>query len=67
MLKQPEATSQLFTLRVWVEELENGRFEFRGTLKHILTGETHHFRDWPTLIHHIESARIFRINEGKLI
>ena len=46
--------SQLFTLRLWVEDVENGRTEIRGTLKHILTGETHHFRDWPTLIRHLE-------------
>jgi hypothetical protein len=47
--KQAEASSQLFTLRVWVEDVGNGRSEIRGTLKHLLTGETHHFRDWPTL------------------
>ncbi len=48
--------SQMFTLRVWVEDVGNGRIEYRGTIKHILTGETHHFRDYPTLIHHLEAA-----------
>jgi hypothetical protein len=41
--------SQMFTLRVWVEDVGNGRSEIRGTLKHVLSGESHHFRDWATL------------------
>jgi len=53
--KSEREYSQLFTLRVWVEDVENGRFEFRCTLKHILTGETYHFRDWQTLIHRLEA------------
>ena len=48
-------SSQLFTLRVWVEDVGNGRFEIRGVLKHILTGETFHFRDWHTFSQLIES------------
>jgi hypothetical protein len=48
--------SQLFTLRVWVEDVGNGRSEIRGTLKHVLTGETNHFRDWGTLTKHLEAA-----------
>ena len=46
--------SQYFTLRVWVEEMGNGRTEFRGTLKHVLSGETCNFRDWDTLLRLIE-------------
>ena len=53
--KQAEASSQLFTLRLWVEDVGDGRFEIRGTLKHVLTGETHHFRDWPTLIQRLQA------------
>ena len=57
MKEQREKTnSQLFTLRLWVEDVENGRKEIRGTLKHVLTGETRHFRDWPTLIHNLEAV-----------
>ncbi len=47
--------SHLFTLRVWAEDVGNGRSEIRGVLKHILTGETHHFRDWHTLSQLLES------------
>lgn len=42
---QIRAGSQLFTLRVWMEEVDNGRFELRGTIRHVISGETHHFRD----------------------
>jgi hypothetical protein len=47
--------SQLFTLRVWGEEMDNGRIEIRGSIKHILIGEITHFRDWATLTQIIES------------
>jgi hypothetical protein len=50
MTEEREGTqSQMFTLRVWIEDVGNGRTEIRGTLKHVLTGETRHFRDWSTL------------------
>lgn len=54
MTETPAAPSQLFTLRVWMEEVGNGRSEFRGAIKHVLSGETHHFRDWDTLVQLIE-------------
>ena len=54
--EQVSEQSQFFTLRVWCEAVENGRTEFRGTLKHVLSGKTAHFRDWQTLIALIEAA-----------
>jgi hypothetical protein len=42
--------SHLFTLRVWLEELGDGRAEWRGQLQHVLSGETRYFREWPTLL-----------------
>lgn len=50
-----QTRSHLFTLRVWAEDVGNGRFEIRGVLKHVLTGETQHFRDWHTLSQLIET------------
>lgn len=44
------ARSQLFTVRVWVESLGDGRSEWRGKVQHVLGGEAAYFRDWPTLI-----------------
>ena len=54
--KQNQAGSQLFTLRVWMEEVADGRFEMRGTIRHVLSGETHHFRDMSMLKRCIENA-----------
>lgn len=55
-MMQTRTGSQLFTLRMWVEEVGDGRFEMRGTLKHVLSGETRHFRDLTMLSRHIEHA-----------
>jgi hypothetical protein len=41
--------SQLFTLRVWQEELSAERTEWRGQLRHVASGQTHYFRDWQAL------------------
>ena len=56
--KQNQAGSQLFTLRVWMEEVGDGRFEMRGTIRHVLSGETHHFRDMAMLQQLIENTFI---------
>ncbi len=42
--------SHLFTVRLWVENLGDGRAEWRGQVQHVLSGETHYFRDWSRLI-----------------
>jgi hypothetical protein len=42
--------SHLFTLRVWLEDLGDGRAEWRGQVQHVLSGETHYFRQWETLV-----------------
>lgn len=41
--------SQLFTIRLWVEELDEQRREYRGQVKHVVTGLTRNFRDWSDL------------------
>ena len=46
--RQPHA--QLFTVRLWAEELGDGQREWRGQVQHVISGETHYFREWPTLI-----------------
>ncbi|MFP4345175.1 MAG: hypothetical protein ACLFU8_10815 [Anaerolineales bacterium] len=42
--------SHLFSLRLWQEDLGAGGTEWRGRLLHVLSGDTHHFREWNTLI-----------------
>lgn len=42
--------SQLFTVRLWMEEMGTGEVEWRGKVQHATSGEAHYFRDWPTLV-----------------
>ncbi|MFL5804180.1 MAG: hypothetical protein ACJ8CR_20840 [Roseiflexaceae bacterium] len=42
--------SHLFTVRLWIENLGDGRTEWRGQVQHVLSGETRYFRDWSTLL-----------------
>ena len=42
--------SHLFTVRLWAEDLGDGRAEWRGQVQHVLSGETRYFREWPALI-----------------
>ena len=47
--------SHLFTVRLWTEPLGDGRFERRGRVQHVLSGERRSFRDWPALVRYLES------------
>jgi hypothetical protein len=51
-MKQDELThsTHLFTVRVWLEKLDNDRTECRGKVQHVLSGEGRAFRDWPALV-----------------
>ncbi len=42
--------SHLFTVRVWQEELGDGKAEWRGRAQNIATGAGAYFRGWPGLI-----------------
>ena len=42
--------SQLFTVRVWREDLGEGRSEWRGKVQHVLSGEARYFRERAMLI-----------------
>ena len=48
--RAPPRPSHLFTVRLWAVELGNGQTEWRGQVQHVLSGEIHYFRDWPTLV-----------------
>ena len=41
--------SYLFTVRMWPEELGDGRVEWRGQVEHVIGGETAFFRRWSDL------------------
>lgn len=42
--------THLFTVRVWLEELDEGQTEWRGEVHYVISGEMRYFRDWPTLV-----------------
>ena len=46
---QSHAISQLFTVRLWLEECGNDQSEIRAQVQHILSGETRYFRDWAKM------------------
>ena len=46
--------SQLFTIRLWRENLSAGQIEWRGKVQRVLNGEACYFRTWPELIERLE-------------
>ena len=49
MSDRSSSPSQLFTVRLWTEAVTGERTEVRGTVRHVATGETLHFRAWTAL------------------
>ena len=46
--------SQLFTVRMWPEALDDDQVEWRGKVDHVASGEGYAFRDWARLIECLE-------------
>ena len=44
-----QAYAQTFVVRIWREDLGNGRSEWRGQVQNVLSHQVRYFRDWPTL------------------
>jgi hypothetical protein len=53
---QKPSHTHLFRVRLWVEDLGNGRFEWRGKVHHVLSGQERYFRTWKELQEHMENA-----------
>lgn len=47
--EQHSHPSQVFILRVWQEELGQGVTEWRGQVRHVMSGQTLYFREWSVL------------------
>ena len=45
-----EYRSQLFTVRIWREELGDGLAEWRGKVQHVQSKEVRYFREWSALV-----------------
>ena len=50
VVSQSSAVPHLFTVRVWLEEVEAGQFECRGRVQHGLDGPAWHFQGWAAMI-----------------
>jgi hypothetical protein len=48
--------AQLFTLRLWPEAMADGQVEWRGQVRHLPSGETRYFREWPVLVAFVQAA-----------
>ena len=53
--EQEHHRSQLFTLRLWPEALADGQVEWRGQVRHLPSGETRYFREWPVLMAFVQT------------
>ena len=42
--------THLFMVRAWLEDLGDGKTEWRGQVKHVMSGEVRYFRDWSMLL-----------------
>lgn len=40
----------MFSVRLWLEDLGEGRSEWRGQVQDVRTGEKRYFRDWARLV-----------------
>jgi hypothetical protein len=45
----PRRQTHLFTVRVWLEDLGEGKTEWRGKVTHVASGEVRYFRGWSRL------------------
>lgn len=50
MEKEQQYHSDLFTIRLWLEDQGNNQSTWRGKVQHTISREACYFDDWPTLI-----------------
>jgi hypothetical protein len=47
--------SQLFTLRIWYEDLGGNQREVRGKIQDVKSGKIGYFRDWYSLVEALQA------------
>ncbi len=47
--------THLFMVRVWLEDLGEGKTEWRGKVQDVASGKARYFRDWQTLITYLQT------------
>ena len=55
--------SQLFTIRVWREDLADNRVEWRGQVQHVISGKGRYFRDWQTMVAFLQETLTEQMKE----
>ena len=48
-------------LRLWVEDVDSGKMDWRGKVQHVNSGDVRYFRDWSTLEKFVEGL-MFQLN-----
>lgn len=61
---QSAQNSQLFMLRLWLEDLGSRNTGWRGKVQHVKSGEVRYFRDWSILEDFIEQKMRQEYPEG---
>lgn len=59
--KQPYH-SQLFTIRMWPEEVRDNQIEWRGQVWHIPSDQMRYFRDWLSLTDFLERTLAYDLS-----
>ena len=59
------AGSHLFTVRLWHEDLGDDQVEWRGQVTHVLSGETHYFREWQELEARLQAMAARKARPGE--
>ncbi len=45
----------VFIVRLWIKDLGAGKSEWRGQVKHLMSGKVNYFRDLSTLEEHLKT------------
>jgi hypothetical protein len=59
-----EVHSNLFMVRVWPEEVDDRRVEWRGKIQHVTSGEALYFREWGSMLAFLQSVTPGQAVEG---
>lgn len=54
---------QIFSVRLWSENLGDGQREWRGQVRHMPSGETRYFREWAVLAEFLQEM-LPRLDDG---
>ncbi len=60
-----DCSSQLFTVRIWPERVEQEAVTWRGKVQHIPTGAWRYVRDWEGLVAFFETQLVDDRQPGK--